>query len=613
MTDVWAGGAGTPSVANWRTQNAALLVPQTAAGSPHVDSLAPTVGTVGTHVTITGTDLGSVTLVQFGNVAASIQSVTPTSISAIVPSGATTWPVTVSTPDGSQASSADTFVVKPRITAFPPSSYSGDFIVAQGTNLDDPGSTLTIGDIALFVDTEDSTSTRIIAYVPYNTPSGPLTITTDSGAFTTSTPLTVVSPVGPLNGLHGTVGTSVSIPANQSEVYFPATTGVKFTGYAGGAPSVTATFHATTTSLKATVPGAAVSGPIAVYLDGAPVYTDDGFVVDPKVSSVSPSSGPIGTTVTIAGSGLDSTSVATFGGGATANHAAGSTATALKVVVPVGAVTGKITVGTSSSSVHPQTGTFTVTPRITDFNPKVAQVGTTITVNGSSLTDAGAVLKVGSKVVTPNAGATSTSLTFDVPDGAVTGKLAITTAGGTFTTPNSLGIKPTISSFTPTHATTGTQIVIGGNTLTGVTSVKFTGFAGGQTVTASSTTSGGLFKVTVPSAAVSGPITITNAGGATTSTTPFVVDPKLTSMNPSTGAVGATVTFAGSGFDSTAVATFTSSQDALPQPGSSATSLKVKVPTGAVTGTVLLHTTASSVSVTTASFTVPGTLRAMVW
>jgi IPT/TIG domain len=52
--------------------------------------------------------------------------------------------------------------------------------------------------------------------------------------------------------------------------------------------------------------------------------------------------------------------------------------------------------------------------------------------------------------------------------------------------------------------------------------------------------------VTVPAAALTGPIAVTSAGGTTSSST-FTVDPKITSFTP-TSAAGAPVTITGSGF-----------------------------------------------------------------
>ena len=61
---------------------------------------------------------------------------------------------------------------------------------------------------------------------------------------------------------------------------------------------------------------------------------------------------------------------------------------------------------------------------------------------------------------------------------------------------------------------------------------------------------------TVPSAAVSGPITVANAGGSTASDA-FVVAPKVTGFSPASGVAGSTlVTIGGTGFQSNATVGF---------------------------------------------------------
>ena len=77
---------------------------------PSIDGFNPTFGSVGTAVTISGTGLTGATEVRFHGVVASIVSNTEVEIVATVPSGATTGPVTVVTPNG-QATSRSTFTV----------------------------------------------------------------------------------------------------------------------------------------------------------------------------------------------------------------------------------------------------------------------------------------------------------------------------------------------------------------------------------------------------------------------------------------------------------------------------------------------------------------------
>jgi hypothetical protein len=78
--------------------------------APVITSLSPTIGPVGTSVTVTGSNFGTTQgAVRFNGSPASVSSWTSTRIVASVPSGATTGPVTVTV--GSTASNAALFTV----------------------------------------------------------------------------------------------------------------------------------------------------------------------------------------------------------------------------------------------------------------------------------------------------------------------------------------------------------------------------------------------------------------------------------------------------------------------------------------------------------------------
>src|SRR6185503_8262224 len=86
------------------------------ATAPSITNLSPNTGAVGTSVTITGTNFNATqgtSTVTFNGTAATPTSWSATSISAPVPSGATTGPVVVTV--SSQASNGATFTVKPNI------------------------------------------------------------------------------------------------------------------------------------------------------------------------------------------------------------------------------------------------------------------------------------------------------------------------------------------------------------------------------------------------------------------------------------------------------------------------------------------------------------------
>src|SRR6266542_42518 len=171
---------------------------------------------------------------------------------------------------------------------------------------------------------------------------------------------------------------------------------------------------------------------ILVALPGA----DAAFAVAPTIGSFSPTSGPVGTSVTIHGSnfsGPDVTSV-TFNGTSatfTIDNAQKITAT-----VPAGATTGPIAI-TSSDGTATSSTNFTVTgagaPTITSFNPTSGPVGTSVQINGTNFTGATAVSfnNVNAPGFTVNGA--GTRITVTVPTGATTGPIRVTTPNGTAT------------------------------------------------------------------------------------------------------------------------------------------------------------------------------------
>jgi IPT/TIG domain len=170
---------------------------------------------------------------------------------------------------------------------------------------------------------------------------------------------------------------------------------------------------------------------ILVVLPGA----DAALAAAPTISSFSPASGPVGTSVTIHGhnfSGPNVTSV-TFNGTSatfTIDNAQKITAT-----VPSGATTGPIAVtstdGTATSSTN-FTVTTTGAPTITSFNPTSGPVGTSVQINGTNFTGATAVRFNGVSATTFTV-QNATRINATVPSGATTGPISVTTPSGTAT------------------------------------------------------------------------------------------------------------------------------------------------------------------------------------
>lgn len=155
----------------------------------------------------------------------------------------------------------------------------------------------------------------------------------------------------------------------------------------------------------------------------------------PTIASFDPTSGPIGTSVEIAGTGFNDSSVVTavtFDG--TAATFSVDSNVQITAIVPAGATTGPIAV-TDSEGTATSATSFTVTPSpvpaITSFDPTSGPVGSPVEITGTGFTGATAVTFDGTAATfTVDS---DTQITVTVPAGATTGRIAVTTPGGTAT------------------------------------------------------------------------------------------------------------------------------------------------------------------------------------
>jgi hypothetical protein len=325
----------------------------------------------------------------------------------------------------------------------------------------------------------------------------------------------------------GPAGTSVIITGTNFSTT-PANNIVQFNG-------ITATVTASTaTSITTTVPGGATSGKVSVAVNCITTQSVPNFIVGagpgPTITSFTPSSGPIATTVTITGTNFSTTpanNTVQFNG-VTATPTT-STSTSITTTVPSGATTGKITVTVAGNMATSATDFTVLTPSfptITNFTPASGPVSTTVTITGTNFSAAAASNTVqfnGTTAVVTSS--TTTSIITTVPTGATTGKITVTVAGNTATSAADFTVTtpslPTITSFNPPSGAVGTTVVITGTNFSATAAnntVRFNGTL--ATATASTTTS---ITTTVPAAATTGKITVVVAGNTATSATDFTV------------------------------------------------------------------------------------------
>jgi len=325
----------------------------------------------------------------------------------------------------------------------------------------------------------------------------------------------------------GTPGISSFTPNNGAAATTVTITGANFTGATRVAFNrVAANFSVDSdTQITATVPAGATTGSLSVTTPWGTGWSFSGtpFTVDsegtPTITSFSPASGSTGWTVALTGTNFTGTTGVSFNGTPATTMWATSD-TQFNAKVPSGATSGPITLTNSLGSAV-SASSFTVTPHISSFTPTSGTMGTTVTITGTSFTGATAVTFF--RVPANFTVVSDTQITATVPGGALSGWISVKTANGTLWsssnfTPTSAGA-PTISSFSPGSGTAGATITLTGTNFTGTTGVSINGTAA-TTFWATSDTQ---LNVKIPSGATSGPITVTNTAGTTSSASSLTV------------------------------------------------------------------------------------------
>lgn len=114
------------------------------------------------------------------------------------------------------------------------------------------------------------------------------------------------------------------------------------------------------TYMTATVPEGATTGPVTVAESSGDLYSNEAFRVTPQITGFSPSSGPVGTTVTITGDSLSQTIGVELACKLPMTFTVDSDKQ-VTATIPPNATSGEIMVFTAGGHVE-STSVFTVTP-----------------------------------------------------------------------------------------------------------------------------------------------------------------------------------------------------------------------------------------------------------
>jgi len=480
---------------------------------PSIVSLSPTAGVTGTVVTVTGANFGmpQTGTVTFGGALAVPTSWGASSIVVPVPSGATTGPVVVTV--SGQASNGLAFAVGSGTiaglisNASNGSAISGAVVEALQSNAVLASATSAAGGTYSIANLAPGVYDILVSAPGYGT----TTLTGNTVAVGATT--TVNASLGSSGTIAGTVFQSDGVTpisgASLTALQGSDTVGTATTGPTGA--YTISNLSVASYSLQAAAAGYTAQNQTGVSVTAGNTTTTNfslsgqstityeydqlgrlvgvvdslhgaaGYSYDPvgnmlaisratsgqaAVLGFTPVSGPVGTTVTIEGTGFSTTAsqnTVSFNG--TVAVVTSATATQLVTTVPTGAATGTISVTTPSGS-GTSSAPFTVTatngaPTITGFSPTIASAGTAVTIAGTNFDPAPFNDRVEFNVSFATlSSATANNIATTVPANTGSGRITVSTAAGTAVSASDFFIPP--SPYTPSSIAFTGRMSIGG-------------------------------------------------------------------------------------------------------------------------------------------------------
>ena len=514
--------------------------------APVITSLSATSGFARDSIVIAGSNFTGTTSVTFNGFTASFTENSASQLTVLIPVGATSGLIKVSTATGGWVFSAASFTVKaPTITSFTPvTGSSGTQITITGTNF--------VGVTAVTFNGVNATSfsvsnaTTILATAPVTGATGKVTVVSDSGSATSATnfsyPVPTLTSFTPATAARGATVTITG--TNFSNAF-----GVTFNGVSATSFSVVSA-----TQITAVIPDAATTGRIAVVALGGTVTSATNLTVSAPTLTSFTQSVAVGTTVTIFGTNLIGVTGVTFNTTKATSFTVVSS-TQISAVVPAGTTAGRLSI-TSASGTVTSTGSFTLAlPTVTTVNPSAVTVGSSVILTGTNFVGVTAV-KFGTASAITYTVNSATQITVTVPAGVVASSVFVTTQTGTNTTGRAYTLAvPTVTAVAPTTVAVGTRITITGTNFTGATAVKF-GTVNAPNFTVVSATS---ITVTVPSGIVASTVTVTTPTGPASAGSAYTVSAvSVTNVSLSQLATGSanTVVITGTGLTGAATVRF---------------------------------------------------------
>lgn len=511
--------------------------------APAIAGIAPTSGPPGTAVRITGSNFADDDLVYYGRGRIAPTARTATTIDVVVPANANHSEMfMVKGSRGQTTSQVFTLVLNPTVASFAPAfGPAGTRVVINGAHFMAGDTVFLNGLQQKIVALEEKQITVEIVHGArsgvFEVRRGATPVATSKQAFEV-----VVAPaIASFSPTGGPVGTHVTIQGSG----FSADARVMY-----GAQQLKILSRNGETSVEVMIPARAANQPFVIETRGGTVQSAQAFqvYVYSTISSVSPTSGPVGTRVWIRGKSFNSTDRYYLNNVELAiveRHPEGYV-----VQIPAGAQSGVIE-WESYGKREASRFRFEVLqpPSIASFSPTSGPVGTQVVVSGANFTAKTAVFygNLPCRVIQRTLPG---GLVVEIPGNAQgTDYLWVEDANTRIKSQQTFQVvaPPVVSAFAPQAGPVGTQVVVTGSNFTRTTTVLF-GNVAATIVKAQLPTS---ITVTVPAGAVGAQfIWVEDRGQKVKSATTFnvVLTPVISTMSPLSGPAGTQVTLTGENF-----------------------------------------------------------------
>lgn len=488
---------------------------------PTLTSITPGNGLPGTAITLTGSYLNQIRQIRFNDVSAVVQDSSAEAVTVLVPANLPRGPLTIVVETAGGILSGDFILAgTPQITSVSPKvTRPGAELVIQGTNLTD--ALIRINDQQMDRAKTTIKDTEIRTVIPEFATSGRITVSVFEKLTTTSTDtVLVIQPpfITALGARDGVTGDKLLLTGgNLSDV-----SAVSF-------GTVPAQFRiVSATELEATVPKLTATGSVIISVSsvgGTNRAADPFFFYEiPGAISFTPTRQVRGRPLTITGQNLYRITDVRINGQSVpiTDRVEGRQ---LLVNVAADNSSGPVTVTNRAGTVTAALPLVVVqNPLVTAIAPARAKPGDRVIVQGDFLLNA-QIFFTGSSTPAIDAGRNDDKERWVlVPNGTQTGPLRIVNvAGETITTSIFTVVAPvSIVDFTPRAAKVGATIVISGQNLTSVQTVKFSNGSSSPAVFVVDLN--GRLVITVPAGAVTGPICLTSDSGIVCTSTNFTIE-----------------------------------------------------------------------------------------